>query len=73
MWSLKNSTLYPYFVRTIESNGYGATVYVTMFRYFGWKKFNILYGNETYGIDFYNNMKADSRSNMAWKSLIMKR
>lgn len=56
--ALSNSTRYPFFVRTVVSNNYGATVYLTLFRYFGWKKVNILYGNETYGIDFYNHAKA---------------
>ena len=55
---LANSTEFPYFVRTIVSNSYGATVYMTLFRYYGWKKVNFLYGNETYGIDFYQNVKA---------------
>lgn len=55
---LANSTEYPYYVRTIVSSGYGATVYMTMFRYFGWKRVNVLYGNESYGIDFYHNVKS---------------
>lgn len=53
--ALGNSTMYPYYVRTIVSSSYGATVYMTLFKYFGWKKVNILYGLETYGIDFYEN------------------
>lgn len=56
--ALGNSTRFPYYVRTIVSNGYGATVYMTMFRYFRWKKINVLYGNETYCADFYSNVVA---------------
>ena len=56
--ALGNSTRFPFYVRTIVSNGYGATVYMTMFRYFGWKQINVLYGNETYCADFYSNVVA---------------
>ena len=55
--ALSNSTVFPYYVRTIASNGYVATVYMTLFHYYGWKKINFLYGNDSYGIDFYNEVK----------------